>query len=55
MAELYQKGLPAVAGGQLDQAAMFVEACEFIWADQAQWKAEKRRNLRHAGIADERG
>lgn len=42
MARLYEKGLPAVAGGQLDQAAMFVEACEFIWTDQAEWKAEKK-------------
>jgi len=37
-AELYEKGLPPVAGGALDQAQVFIEACRMIWAEQAYWK-----------------
>ena len=39
LAELYEKGLPPVAGGALDQAAAFVDAVRFVWAEQARWKA----------------
>lgn len=38
LAELYEKGLPPVAGGALDQAKMFVEAARFIWQEQKYWK-----------------
>jgi len=37
-ARLYEKGLPPVAGGALDQAAVFVDACLFIWNEQAYWR-----------------
>lgn len=37
-ARLYEKGLPPVAGGALDQAAAFVEACDFIWQEEMYWK-----------------
>ena len=37
-AKLYEKGLPPVAGGALDQAAVFVDACLFIWQEQAYWR-----------------
>lgn len=38
LAELYEKGLPPVAGGSLDQAKSFVSACKFIWSEQQAWK-----------------
>jgi hypothetical protein len=31
LAELYEKGLPPVAGGALDQAHIFMESCRFIF------------------------
>jgi len=40
LAQLYEKGLPPVAGGALDQAKSFVEACRAIWNDEAVWKKE---------------
>ncbi|HEW78613.1 MAG TPA: hypothetical protein ENH34_01410, partial [Phycisphaerales bacterium] len=30
-AELYEKGLPPIAGGSLDQAKSFIYACRFIF------------------------
>ena len=40
MAELFEKGLPPVHGGVLDQAQIFLDAARFIWAEQARWRAE---------------
>jgi len=37
-AGLYQKGLPPVAGGALDQTRWFTSACRLLWRDQAEWK-----------------
>lgn len=37
-AELFEKGLAPVAGGVLDQANCFIEACEFIFNEQNYWK-----------------
>jgi len=34
------KGALPVAGGTLDQAACFVEACLFVWAERAANRAE---------------
>lgn len=31
-AELYKKGLPPVAGGALDQAYSFIQACRYIFS-----------------------
>jgi len=45
-ADLYQKGLPPIVGGALDQSASFVAACRYIWAEQAARKAD-------AGIMDD--
>jgi len=45
MAGLYEKALPPVAGGVLDQAKEFVDACEYVWAEQKMLK-------RHLGIFD---
>ena len=40
MAELFEKGLPPVAGGVLDQGQNFVEAAEFVFSEQEYWKAK---------------
>lgn len=37
-AKLYEKGLPPVAGGSLDQSHWFTAACRAIWNEQAYWK-----------------
>lgn len=37
-ADLFKKGLPPVAGGTLDQAAVFVEASLFLWAEENMFK-----------------
>jgi len=37
-AELYEKGIPPMAGGALDQLVVFVDACRCIWREQAYWK-----------------
>ena len=38
LAELYEKGLPPISGGVLDQSEWFADACGTIWADQSYWK-----------------
>jgi len=37
-AELYAKGLPPIAGGSLDQAKNFTDACRFILSEKSFWK-----------------
>ena len=37
---LYEKGLPPIAGGALDQTANFIEAAAFVFAERAKWKAK---------------
>lgn len=44
LARLYEKGLPPVAGGALDQAAAFVEACDFVWNEEKYWKLKQGRS-----------
>ncbi len=44
LAGLYEKGLPPVAGGALDQAVAFIAAAEFIWQEEKQYKAEQWPN-----------
>ena len=39
-AKLYGRGLPPVHGGALDQAQNFLAACNFIFSEQAYWKAK---------------
>ena len=39
-AKLYRKGLPPVAGGALDQAAIFIDAAEFVWAEESRHRIE---------------
>jgi len=39
-AKLYRKGLPPIAGGALDQAAIFIDAAEFVWAEQSRHRLE---------------
>jgi len=40
MAELFYKGLPPIAGGVLDQAAVFVQAARFVRAEQDYYKSK---------------
>ena len=37
-AELYEKGLPPVAGGSLDQARCFIEAALFVFREKTYWE-----------------
>ena len=37
-AALYEKGLPPVAGGQLDQARSFLLGARMVWAEQQAMK-----------------
>jgi hypothetical protein len=38
-AELYEKGLPPVAGGALEQTKSFLDAAQFIMNEKAYWKS----------------
>jgi len=40
MAEMTRNGLPPVHGGALDQAAKFLDACRFVWAEQKRHRLE---------------
>lgn len=44
LARLYRRGLPPVFGGSLDQAAAFVDAADFIFAEEAAHRAALRLN-----------
>jgi len=37
-AKLYEKGLPPIAGGSLDQAKGFVNGCSFVFNEIEYWK-----------------
>ena len=37
-AELWQKGIPPIAGGALDQAYTFTQAARFVWSERNYWK-----------------
>ena len=41
-AELWEKGLPPVAGGALDQTKSFVVAARFIMAERNFWKKKMK-------------
>lgn len=38
LADLFEKGLPPVAGGALEQAKIFVETARFVFGEKAYWK-----------------
>ena len=38
---LYEKGLPPIAGGALDQAKSFLIAASIIFEERAWWKGKK--------------
>lgn len=40
-ADFWRRGIPPVGGGMLDQTEWTIEAAEFVWSDQANWKARK--------------
>ncbi|MGA1979457.1 MAG: hypothetical protein ABSG99_02675 [Sedimentisphaerales bacterium] len=40
LAELYEKGLPPIAGGAIDQAKIFIDAAQFIMNEKAHWKSK---------------
>jgi len=39
-AELWEKGLPPIAGGALDQSQSFIIAARFIFAEKNYWKSK---------------
>lgn len=41
-ASMYEKGLPPVNGGTLDQSKWFSEFCRFVWNEQAYHKAKRK-------------
>ena len=41
LADLYEKGLPPVDGGTLDQASAFLAACRVIWAERARLEKQE--------------
>ena len=41
LCDLYQKGLPPISGGALDQAAWFLEAAKFLESEELTIKAER--------------
>jgi hypothetical protein len=41
--DLFEKGLPPIAGGSLDQSVWFMEAASFIQAEDSRIKAESNR------------
>lgn len=45
-ADLYEKGLPPVAGGTLDQSAWFTDAAQLYWAETSKIKNEMLKNAR---------
>jgi hypothetical protein len=44
LVDLFEKGLPPVGGGALDQAVWFIEAARFLRNDEAQIRIESRGN-----------
>lgn len=44
-ADLYEKGLPPVAGGALDQCQGFVDACVFLMREKELVKCSESRSM----------
>lgn len=44
LVDLFEKGLPPIAGGALDQSVWFLEAARILRNDEAQIRAEARGN-----------
>ena len=40
LAKFYEKGLPPIAGGVLDQTQSFISAAAFIFGEENVWKAK---------------
>jgi len=36
--KLFEKGLPPISGGVLDQAKNFIDGCNFIFSESEYWK-----------------
>lgn len=45
-ADLYEKGLPPVAGGALDQSHWFTKAARYYWSEKERAKSEALKNVR---------
>jgi hypothetical protein len=43
LAAMLREGLPAAAGGMLDQARTFLAACRFLWREEADWEKRIRK------------
>jgi len=48
MADLAAKGLMPVAGGTLDQASVFLDACRFVWSEERGAKARLKLDVQDA-------
>lgn len=46
LADLYEKGLPPVAGGTLDQADAFLRGCRMYWNERERIRAEEAAERR---------
>ncbi len=46
--DLYEKGLPPVAGGSLDQAKNFIDAAAFVMSEKSYWE-NRRGNIFNMG------
>jgi hypothetical protein len=40
LADLFEKGMPPIAGGALDQSAWFLDAVSFLRSDEANLRAK---------------
>jgi hypothetical protein len=41
LAEFFEKGLPPLAGGVLDQTDAFLQGCRIFWRERERIRAEK--------------
>jgi hypothetical protein len=40
LADMYEKGIPPVSGGSLDQSNWFVEFCRWLWSENSRIEKE---------------
>jgi len=40
LVKFYEKGLPPIAGGVLDQTNIFIQTANFVFSEESVWKAK---------------